>query len=1450
MTVWITLLLVLSSQLPAHADDGAVADAAAANPIVINEIHYDPSPAARTLEYVELFNPGGQVVGLAGWRLEDGVDYTFPSDATIAAHGFLVVAMDPAAVRATYGAAAVGPLQGRLSNDGDTLLLRNERAQEIDRVDYGVGFPWPVTGYTADYSINLINSAADNELAGAWRAAPPTPGAGNAGLTDNTPPFVQAVEHQPAAPRSSDAVTIRARVTDSDGVGAVTLWLQVVKPGAYIRITDAAYATTWTPYSMQAADSQLYVVTLPAAVVQNRTLLRYRIEATDGVGRRVMMPAPDDPQPNFALFVYDGASPWAAAINPWPGAPTGVYDFNQMRALPTYHLIADNLDVLNAQFLPGTTFFEGYMGSEYRWRGTLVYDGVVYDHVGFRARGQFFRYATGKNKWKFNFLPGHRFQAKDNYGRPYPVEWDKLNLAGGMQHANRGYRGEHGLFEALSARVFSMAGVPSPATQFVDFRVVDQSYESSPNQYDTDFWGLYLAVEEIDGRFLDARGLPDGNVYKMNDGTGELQNQGLGQVSDKSDLYGFMQTYTRFTLDSAWWRTAFDVDNYFHFRAALEAVHHYDVDEGKNYDYYRNPVTNQWSIWPWDLDLTWADTFYGYGNEPFRDRVLTQPAFAIEYQNVLRETRDLVFNPEQMGLLIDEMVAIIDTPSDGLSMVDADRAMWDFNPILESKYVIENRGRKNAFYRQAPTRNFVGMVQLMKEWAFNRSTWIDLTFLSDRDHPDMPTLRYTGRAGFPADDLTFAPGAFSDPQGANTFAGMQWMASQVAWPGLPGYVAGAPNRYEEENAWKSSVFGAFTPTFTAPVGICAVGTTCRVRVRMLDSSGRWSHWSLPQQFVVAGPTQSAINTLQITEIMYNPPDWGNTPGDELEFIEIKNTGTTPVNLENMRLSNAVDYTFPIGTRLASGAFVLLAENAARFQARYRLAAQGQYSGQLSNGGETLELRDAFDRILTSITYDDKHGWPTYADGIGFSLTTTDPDALADPNQPEHWRASTVAGGSPGADDPTPILLNEFLFDSATKQLLAIELYNPAPHAVDVGGWVMSERQSGAPAYASKPANAAQITGSAVIAANGYLVIPLSQLSQPLAFGAGPGAITLSAVAAEGWFTGYTHTVTTFAPAFADSLGRYVTPDGDVVYVPQASTPGAANGAPATGPVTLTKVQLLPDAASAAQWVELTNLTDTPVALYDPLDPTRTWLIEGLAFQFPPGLTLPAYGRVLAANLLPQTLCTRGAAPPGWFATGMVALGLRQNGGELRLLMPQSSDSAGNSAYLLADVIRYDSSDRLQMTPSATYWQRAADDAPGVGRADWQAAIEPLVAGDGVDDGPVSLCSFDVYRNEEGAVQIEWVARSLQPDQHFALWRAPTFDRSRAELVIEDGQMADVQTAPSPEMAAFRWVDNTIPVDARPFYWLQVISDGGKADVAVAGVRLPSHLIFQPFVAQR
>ncbi|HAJ36819.1 MAG TPA: hypothetical protein DCL15_14140 [Chloroflexi bacterium] len=1437
------ILLRVGVSAPAYAAPRAqdVAPAAVAS-VVINEIHYDPTPAAATLEYVELFNTGAQALSLTGWRLEGGIDYDFPVGTTLPAHGFLVVALDPMTVRNVYGAATVvGPFRGRLSNEGDRLTLRNARAQTVDEVEYGVGFPWPVTGYMVDHAIHLINTALDNALPGAWRAGPPSPGAPNVGLTDNPPPLVHSVEHQPQTPRSTDAVTIRARVTDSDGIANVTLWLQVVRPGAYIRIDTPAYATAWTPYTMQPAGDDVYALTLPADVVQHRNLLRYRVEARDSGGRSVMTPAADDPQPNFALYVYDGVPSWRGAVNPVPGAIAVTYDFNQMRALPVYQLIAANLDVLNAQFLPGTTFFQGYMGSDYLWRGTLVYDGVVYDHIGFRARGQTFRYATGKNKWKFNFLPGHRFQAKDNYGRPYPVKWDKLNLASGMQHANRGYRGEHGLFEALSARVFGMAGVPAPATQFVHFRVVDHSYETSANQYDTDFWGLYLAVEELDGRFLKARNLPDGNLFKMKDWSGDLQNQGIGQPGDRSDLSAFIGNYTWGRPDAAWWRANFDLDNYYRFRAVLEAVHHYDVDEGKNYFYFHNPVDGKWAIWPWDLDLTWADTFYGVGAEPFRDRVLNQPDFALAYQNELRSVRDLIFNAEQMNLLIDELVAVIDTPAGGASMVDADRAMWDFNPILESRYVIENRARKGAFYRQAPTRDFAGMVQLMRDWVTKRTTWIDQTLLTDQAFPATPTLRYTGRAGFPADDLTFAPGAFSSPQGA-AFAGMQWLAAEVAWPGLTGYAVGAPNRYEAETAWTSPIYTTFTSTFTVPNGVCRAGATCRVRVRMLDSTGRWSHWSAPQQFVVGAPAQAVTRALQVTEIMYNPLDWGNVPGDELEFLEIKNIGNATLDLSNLRLTNAVEYTFPVATQLAPGAFVVVAENAVRFEARYGIAPSGQYRGQLDNGGETLEVRDAFNRTIFSITYDDREGWPAFADGLGYSLVT---NALGDPtdvNQPAYWRASTVTGGSPGADDPVAVVFNEFLFDPATKQLSAIELYNPAPHPVDVSGWTVTERWVNAPRYGAMPGHGARLPANSVMPANGYLVVPVAKLSQPLTIGVGPGVLVLNSAATAGWLTGYVHAVTIFAPAYADALGRVVLAGGESAYVPQSSTPGAANGEAVVAPITITRIKLLPE--GAVQWVEVTNHTDTAIPLFATGAPTVTWMIDQLLFQFPPGVTLGAHERLLIANLLPAIVCTQDAPPQGRRVLGGAALPPAAGGGALRLLAPQPTNTTGVYTYAVVDEVRFDGVERLRLRPDATLWQRSADADPGFDPASWLASNAPLTADDAPTD-PADLCAFDVYRDAEGHVRVEWVTRALPAEQHFVLWRSMSFDRSAAVVVADDEQVRAVEAS-----GAFHWVDLDLTSDAQPFYWLQLRTEAGASDVALSGVRTPMSINYLPIVAQQ
>src|SRR6185369_3684930 len=182
------------------------------------------------------------------------------------------------------------------------------------------------------------------------------------------------------------------------------------------------------------------------------------------------------------------------------------------------------------------------------------------------------RYAMVKNMWKFDFNRGHALQMRDDYGRKYKTEWTKLNLGASIQQGNYGHRGEQGMFESLGFRLFNLAGVPAPNTTFLHYRIIDSLSEASPGtQYEGDFWGVYLAIEQEDGRFLDEHDLPDGNFYKMEGGTGELNNLGPNGPTDKSDLNAFLNTYrntTTFPGDN-WYRTNFNILKYTSYQAIV-----------------------------------------------------------------------------------------------------------------------------------------------------------------------------------------------------------------------------------------------------------------------------------------------------------------------------------------------------------------------------------------------------------------------------------------------------------------------------------------------------------------------------------------------------------------------------------------------------------------------------------------------------------------------------------------------------------------------------------------------------------------------------------------------------------------------------------------------------------------------------------------------------------------
>jgi hypothetical protein len=770
--------------------------------VVINEIHYDPDVKTELVEFVELYNAGTTEVDLSGWYFSDGITYKFPLGTKLPADGYIIVAANPQHVRTKWSSGrftvvhnlVFGPFEGQLDNDGEKIELCNAQGQQVDQVDYQLGFPWPTVGDSvpkvkppngSGHSIQLVNPFLDNDLAGSWRSTYPTPGAHNIVVyADNIPPHIRQVKHSPEQPKSGEVVTITAKVTDPDGIASVTLLYQLVTPGYYICVTDPAYNSNWTSVAMhddgingdQQAGDGIYTVQLPASVQTHRRLVRYRIIAADTGGRFVLVPYPDDPQPNFAYFVYDGVPAWRGAVRP---GVTPVVEFSTevMRSLPVYHLVSKKSDVETC------TWFEKYGGSDYKWYGTLIYDGKVYDHIRYRTRGGVWRYAMGKNMWKFDFNRGHHFQACDDYGNEYKTTWDKLNFSACIQQGSFGQRGEQGMFEALTFKMFNMAAAAAPKTNWVHFRIIDETYEdgtgnaahppltSRGTQYDGDFWGLYMTTEQMDGRFLQEHDLPDGNLYKMEATYGELNNQGPTAVSDGSDIRAFKNTYQT-NPAPAWWGSNVNLECYYGYYAIYHAAHHGDITS-KNHFFYLNPepTTNEWgmnNLWwqlPWDVDLTWT-TYYGSMSDPFsRAGLLNHSIFNIAARNRVREICDLLFNPEQMNQLIDEFAAIIDNPDGSLSMVDADRAMWDYHWVMGDgaypQYLSREasfKAKQGRFYEEAEERghgrSFEGMVQVMKDYVVERQSHMN-SVCSDSAIPTTPVIRATCGPDFPANALTF-----------------------------------------------------------------------------------------------------------------------------------------------------------------------------------------------------------------------------------------------------------------------------------------------------------------------------------------------------------------------------------------------------------------------------------------------------------------------------------------------------------------------------------------------------------------------------------------------------------------------------------------------------------------------------------------------------------------------
>jgi hypothetical protein len=139
--------------------------------VVFNEVMYRPALAGA--EYVELFNTHSNCAfDLSGWTLH-GLDYTFPSGATLWPRGYLTLAKDRFAYSQAYGLTntAFGQFAGVMDTNGETLTLYHTNSGStnrivVDRVRYETVAPWPTPSVGS--SLQLIDAARDNARVANW----------------------------------------------------------------------------------------------------------------------------------------------------------------------------------------------------------------------------------------------------------------------------------------------------------------------------------------------------------------------------------------------------------------------------------------------------------------------------------------------------------------------------------------------------------------------------------------------------------------------------------------------------------------------------------------------------------------------------------------------------------------------------------------------------------------------------------------------------------------------------------------------------------------------------------------------------------------------------------------------------------------------------------------------------------------------------------------------------------------------------------------------------------------------------------------------------------------------------------------------------------------------------------------------------------------------------------
>jgi len=240
-----------------------------------------------------------------------------------------------------------------------------------------------------------------------------------------------------------------------------------------------------------------------------------------------------------------------------------------------------------------------------------------------------------------------------------------------------------------------------------------------------------------------------------------------------------------------------------------------------------------------------------------------------------------------------------------------------------------------------------------------------------------------------------------------------------------------------------------------------------------------------------------------------------------------------------------------------------------------------------------------------------------------------------------------------------------------------------------------------------------------IPANGYIVFTEDDhFGNEFALSENGETVYLtSGLDANGNLTGYRQQEDFGASENSVSLGRYLKSTGTYNFVAiSENTKGSANAYPKVGPIVISEIMYHPNWPDSGsynneefEYIELYNITSSPVTLYDDTEAVPWRFTEGIDFNFPASpneVTIAAHEYLLVVKN-PTAFAQRHPSVPSGIILGPYNGNLDNGGEKVELSMP-GDEADGVRYYIRVDSVNYSDGSQHDDFGGLDPWPAGAD----------------------------------------------------------------------------------------------------------------------------------------------